>query len=179
MRMQSHLSKCGRSIRTLVHHAPGVVLIFGYYYFIDGTEVKVGEHVASRETRDQKILGIVACRVTAERRIRGPKYRRLSGSCDRIVALISRVCLCALTFISGPRNLNLVVVLFHDLSSKLFRPDANYLCLRPEFLTQILLAGIAEYGDHHGLLPLPQLKLLGDPQAGEDAGCGRNSQEQS
>src|SRR5271163_481664 len=122
MGMQSHLGKCCGSIRAFVHHAPGVVLIFGDYYFIDSTEVKVGEHVTSRETCHQEILGIVPCRVAAKRRIGGCQYRRLSGSSDRIVALVGRVCLCTLTLISGPLNLNLILVLLHDLSLELCGP---------------------------------------------------------
>ncbi len=72
--------------------------------------------MTSRETRHQKILRIVSRWVAAKRRIGGCQYRGLSGSRDRAISLVGRVGLCALPLISRPRNLNLIVVLLHDLS---------------------------------------------------------------
>src|SRR5580658_4928819 len=117
--------------------------------------MKIRKHVTSRETCHQEILGIVPCGIAAKCRIRGCKYRWLSGSCNRVVALVGRVGLCALTLISGPRNLDLIVVLLHDPPFEVRGSDANNLPFGPESLTQILVAGIAEDGHDYGLLPFP------------------------
>src|ERR1700693_5765019 len=49
----------------------------------------------------------------------------------------------------------------------------------PESFAQVLVAGVAEDGDHHCLLPSLQIKIAGDFQASDDGGGGGDAYQQS